>query len=731
LSTAVRDYAGFFEKLDGALINGLNVTNTGTLTASESAGVLAGVIENSTVEYVKVGGSVTANGTSDAFAGGIAGILDNSTVRFVKNAAAVSVTAASTDSAAGGIAGKVTNGGEILSAASSGYISGSAAGGLAGVIESNAKIMASASSGVLSGSVVGGIAAKVEASAEISECYTLIPSVTGTVAAGGIVGSLNGGSVTNIAALGNLIDNGSAAAELGRIAGEVVSGELNNSFARGDMLINYGKAAAGGNNGVSKAISEVRKNREFFETDLGWNLDDNWFMPEYYELPQTIGDPYKEITSVAEFQAIGNDTASAGGKYILMNDLDFTGVTQWVSIGTVAVFNGELYGNGKAIKNFYIESPTPEDTTHSLFTTFSGALRDLRLDNVTVMGLSVARGNQPSTNAGLIALLTLNGTFDRVHVTNSRITGGSTTGGFTGTLQGNRNYIIESSFDGEVSANYNPSQGNFLQAAGGFIGGPYHTTGAPTAGSSAVILSSYTKGLINPNQVSTGRPTGGVAYAGGMIGSGLNAATVYYTIINSYSAAEIHALGGQYTFGGGLIGFLPSKSMILNSYASGDVRAEVAPINVPGNATNLRKAAGGLIATFIDTASSIKIIGSMAFNGKLTVADNAPDTITGTARSQIFGRIAADKRQPNGVATFVTAANIILDKVYYNSDTVFDASEMVGSNITPDYTELTNETGNGVTLPQPQSFYTDAGWDFEYTWKMPEGGGLPVLQWEE
>jgi hypothetical protein len=731
LPAGIREYAGFFEKLDGALINGLNVTNTGTLTASDFAGVLAGVIENSTVEYVKVGGSVTASGSSDAFAGGITGTLDNSTVRFVKNAAAVSVTAASTDSAAGGIAGKAVNGSKIISAGSSGFISGSAAGGLAGVVESGGKVTASASSGVLSGGTVGGIAAKVEVTAEISECYTLIPSITGTVAAGGIAGSLNGGSLANSAALGNLMDNGSAAAELGRIAGEVVSGDMSNLFARGDMLVNYEKAAAGGKNGVSKSMPDVRKNREFFETDLGWNLDGNWLMPDYYELPQTIGDPYTEITSVEEFQAIGNDTASAGGKYILMNDLDFTGVTGWVSIGTVAVFNGELYGNEKAIKNFYIESPSPEDTTHSLFTTFSGALRDLRIDNATVEGLSVARGNQPSTNAGIIALLTLNGTFDRVHVTDSRIVGGSTTGGFTGTLQGNRNYIIESSFDGEVSANYNPSQGNFLQAAGGFIGGPYHTTaGVPAAGSSAVILSSYTKGLISQNQVSTGRPAGGVAYVGGMIGSGLNGATVFYTIINSYSAAEIRALGGLYVFGGGLVGFLPGKSVILNSYASGDVRAEIAPITLPVNATNLRKAAGGLIATFIDTASSIKIIGSMAFNGKLTIADNAPDTITGINRLQTFGRIAADKRQPNGVATLVTAANIVLENVYYNEDTDFE-TELVGNNITPTYTALTNEAGNGVTLPQPQTFYEAAGWDFEYTWKMPEGGGLPVLQWEE
>jgi hypothetical protein len=729
--TPAREYAGLFEKLDGALINGLNVS--ANVSGVSSVGVLAAIAQNSVIEYVKVSGTPTASGTSDAFAGGVAGTLDNSTVRFVKSTAAASVSLTSTGSAAGGIAGKVINGGEILSGSSSGYINGSSAGGIAGVMESNGKITASVSSGVLSGGTVGGIAAKVEATAEIAESYTLNPSITGTVAAGGIAGSVNGGSVKDSVVLGNLINGDNA--ELGRIAGEAVSGDLSNSFARGDMLINYEKVTAGGKNGSSKAVSEVRKNRGFFETDLGWDLESEWFMPDYYEYPQTLNDLYTEIKTVEEFQAIADSAASVAGRYVLMNDIDFSGVTEWVSIGSGASsgpFSGELFGGGKVIKNFNREGIPSVDTSYGIFNSISGGvLRDVRIDNATVAAEPDTRGNPPSGLLGLVAVSTLNINFDRVHVTNSRVTGGSTTGGFIGGLTGQRNYIIESSFEGEVSANYTPSQGNFLQAAGGFFGGQHYGYGDSSDGSHAVILSSYTKGIVSQNQVSTAKPGGGIAWAGGLIGSGTNYTLMYYTIINSYSESDIYALGGTYTMAGGLIGYLPNKSMIKNSYSAGDIRAAGGAITAPIASTNIRKAAGGLMASFTDTASSIKLIGSMAFNGTLTITDNVAATFTGANRSQTFGRIAAGKRSSNSVGTLVAAADIVLEDVYYNSETVFDASGMVGNNITPDYTELTNEAGHGVTLPQPQSFYEAAGWDFEYTWKMPEGGGLPVLQWEE
>jgi hypothetical protein len=637
-ASPARDYAGFFEKLDGAYINGLNLkVNTGqTVTGAVSVGVLAAEVRNSVIELVKVSGSLAASAAAtDAAAGGIAGTLDNTTVRFST--------------------------GNIVSSG------GVAAGGIAGVAKEGSRIVSSSASGVLSGETVGGIAAKLETGSEISECYALNPSITGTVAAGGIAGSVNGGFIKNSIALGNLI-NGDAPAELGRIAGSVSSQDgLANVYARGDMLINYNSVPsteATGKNGVSKAISAVRKNRGFFETELGWDLS-GWLMPEYYEYPQTLNDPYMEIRTVAEFQAIEDNLY---GKYILMNDLDFNGVTEWTSIGgtnSTYGFSGELYGSGKVIKNFRIgEEVAIILNNYTLFFAVSGILRDLRVEDaeIALREDTSSGGNSPTGSLGIIAQNMYGGILDRVHVINGRVVGGYGTGGLVGVTIGNMNYIFESSFSGAILSN-------------------------------------------NTNQR------------------------------NNYADADIYARGGSNygTNAGGIIGYLPKGSAIINSYAAGDIHAEgVTTINNSTSSNGMiHVMAGGLIAAFNDTTDTIKLAGSMAFNAKLTADDNATDAYTGTSRSQTFGRIAAARRSPSS-ANFFPTANITLENVYYNNAMVLDTNGIVGNmsdNTT--VTELTNEADHGVTLPQPQSFYEGAGWDFEYVWKMPEGGGLPVLKWEE
>jgi hypothetical protein len=700
-ATPAREYAGFFEKLDGALINGLNITGTLSV-ASSSAGVLAAAVKDSTIEYVTVSGGPQAAAATGAFAGGIAGTLDNSTVRFVNSLATPSAPVASADSAVGGIVGKASNSSVIYSSSASGKISGSAAGGIAGVLEGGSNVTASVSSGILSGETAGGIAGILESSAEISESYTLNPSITGNIAAGGIAGSVDGGSVQDSAALGNLITGDTA---LGRIAGEIKSGEaLGNVFARGDMLINYTvvpSSETGGKNGHSKSISEIRGNREFFEAELGWDMSP-WVISEYYEYPKPLGDNYIEIQTVDDFKRITE--MGLDKKYILMNDLDFSEVTMWAPFASA--FTGVLDGAGHTIKNFWLHGGT---ASTAIFSTISGTVKNLNLDNISFIPAASNSGNSPSSSFGILANIISSGFIDRVKITRGEIIGGSPTGGIVGYSSGTAtnitaNIISESSFNGSVKSN-NTSQGAASRGAGGIAG-----TSGTNAYSSITLISCFADAEINSDPVTTQYTR--VGAAGGLIGEGSGRINV----INSYFTGEINAYGETTSSSGGIVGSLPANSLIVNSYSTGNIMTKGMARTL---AIVLNPTAGGLVGGYAGNTSEIK--GSIAFADKLIIADNATASHTG-ATTQLFGKVAA---RPS---VHTSALSLTLTNVFANVD--MDTELSTGKpevRYDSDYDSLVTP----ISKNQLQSFYEGIGWDFEYTWKMPEGGGLPVLKWEE
>ena len=73
----------------------------------------------------------------------------------------------------------------------------------------------------------------------------------------------------------------------------------------------------------------------------------NYFSQSIYRLTESdaISQGYTVIKTVADFETIKNNLS---GKYILMNDLDFSSVQNWTGINN---FTGELNGNGYIIKN--------------------------------------------------------------------------------------------------------------------------------------------------------------------------------------------------------------------------------------------------------------------------------------------------------------------------------------------------------------------------------------------
>ena len=94
--------------------------------------------------------------------------------------------------------------------------------------------------------------------------------------------------------------------------------------------------------------------------------------PTNYEGSGTAGDPW-QISTVAQFDSLryNSETDGAGTTWwwIITEDIDFTGVTNWVPIGnsvSSAVWNGSIDGNGKRLKNLTIDSTVSGANAHYL-----------------------------------------------------------------------------------------------------------------------------------------------------------------------------------------------------------------------------------------------------------------------------------------------------------------------------------------------------------------------------
>lgn len=101
----------------------------------------------------------------------------------------------------------------------------------------------------------------------------------------------------------------------------------------------------------------------------------------------TSANPY-QIETAVELQSIQNDLSA---HYILMNDIDLTGVT-WTPIGsTSAGFFGELDGNGKTISNLNISSSS--SYTGLFAVVYSGGMiKNLVLENSNIVSSSSNTG---------------------------------------------------------------------------------------------------------------------------------------------------------------------------------------------------------------------------------------------------------------------------------------------------------------------------------------------------
>jgi hypothetical protein len=164
------------------------------------------------------------------------------------------------------------------------------------------------------------------------------------------------------------------------------------------------------------------------------------------------------------------------------------------------------------------------------------------------------------------------------------------------------------------------------------------------------------------------------------------------SITNSYAMGEVTAGSSGVSFAGGLVGIMYHGS-ITDSYATGDV-------SVASSGTSY---AGGLVG-HMDSGS---ITNSVAANLRVEITQ-------GRGR---MGRIVG----------------LIRDVVTVTNNFALDAMQAVGGGFdtTPAYygTDKTE-----AQLKDKSTYETDLGWEFgnsgEAIWKMPSGGGYPILYWQ-
>ena len=346
------------------------------------------------------------------------------------------------------------------------------------------------------------------------------------------------------------------------------------------------------------------------------------------------------IATVDDLKALAEYVNNSGRDlldidFILDNDIDMTGVTDFVPIGTQSnYFTGNFYGNGHVISNLKI---TSTGNGAGLFGWVGdGTIRDLGLENVEISG---------KDRIGALAGYVGNATIENVY-SSGKVTGtGNQVGGLIGDVNTSNLKNVYST--AEVEGNTN---------VGGLIG---------YLGNYSVIENSYATGDVH-SSVQAGGLVGGIRYGG--------------TIKNSYATGDVYGTQSL----GGLVGLFEgidgNYTYILDTvYSTGRVQGTSSTGALIGKLANGAK----LTATNAIYNSDLEIagIGSGSASGVtgLTYVD-----MQDAARMQGLGfttakgwKYISDKMTPVLNSVSVDNSNRVMsgDKTYVRGLTEFEAGD--------------------------------------------------------
>lgn len=261
---------------------------------------------------------------------------------------------------------------------------------------------------------------------------------------------------------------------------------------------------------------------------------------------QAIEQGYTIIRTAEDLKKI-NDNLS--GKYIIMNDIDLSGV-DWDPIGSdEKPFRGILNGNGYSISNLKINADNGSETSN---VGFIGVATNATISNIILENAEVI--TPPGYNKGSVGLLIGRG--ENINIDNVSVSGSASghqkVGGLIGTLStafpAQNSSIKNVKVDADVNSSY---------YAGGLVG--YIDTF--DNGCNVVIENSSVAGNISSDK----------KCAGGFIGE---AGSTIVTINNSSCSADIAGVDGAQRIGGFIGCANGTKIAICNSPFTGNISAQ-------------------------------------------------------------------------------------------------------------------------------------------------------------
>ena len=538
----------------GAVIRNVRLGNVNISGTGTNRGGLIGRLEAGTVENCRVtGGSISGSNIIGGLVGrtDAAGIIQNSYV------SGVNVSATGANAFAGGIAGQ--NSGALRNC----YTDAS----------------------VTSAGTAGGIAGTNSTGAMLERTYAIgTVSSTGTSAptrAGGITGfNDTGATVQNSVAMnkGVSVNSGS---NIGRVAG-ADSGTLANNHARsaGMTLTQSGGAvyspspglalkdgasvAAGSTHGGSS--NTWWNSTALFNTapsTTAWLFEANRLPhlngfsgdtqnPEA-DTPGTAANPFR-VGTVADLEKVGSGTDgwTLSAHYEQTAAINLSSVADWTPIGTFYnPFTGVYNGAGYVISNLTINSSSENRGLFGNVNHADAVIRNVRLGAVNI---SATAGAYLGGVAGQLQA----GTIENCRVSDGSISGNSTVGGVTGSIDSGgtvRNcYVSGVSITGAVN-----NVGGVAGVVHGTVQNCYTTadvTGYGNVGGvagsvSGTVIYCYATGAVTANG------TGAVVYAGGIAGTTNSGSTIERCVaLNSsvsISVDQVSNIGRVVGYNGGTL----------------------------------------------------------------------------------------------------------------------------------------------------------------------------------
>jgi hypothetical protein len=610
-------------------LSGVNYTE-GTVSAegySAFSGGVAGYVRAAEIDESFSSGTVSARG-STPFAGGVVAFLGGGTARNLYSAAAVHAVSVTRRALAGGIAGGVSEGGEISAAYVTARVCAEGTGSKPGL--TNAAPDAALAGGIAGALYNGASTVRGSAVLEGSEAS----------AADLVAGAAADPRAYRIAA------KGTAAADAAVLASNIAWEGMALESARPEGDADKGEAGQDGKDCPGKpAQSDFAALGWDFSQAGAWKMGRGGF-PALAGQPVNIGD-YITIAGASDLAQIGKNNAyPLSADYRIAEGAADISLSDWVPIGTAEQpFTGTMTGNGTAaitINSF--DAAAFNGPSLGLFGVVKGStqkwalLKDLKVTVNMAATAALNAGNKAQYVAALA------GYGEEITIENAVVSGTikvNKSSGYPLYSGGVAGYLKNGKMSGSASSVAVESEGQSGVYSGGILGyaaGSFLLSGSTSTGvvtvkagthnSSAGGIVGYILGT-NDSTVSRCTASGDVSlttaagreasllmfYCGGVVGyagngtadmgdtertgavieqCGYLSGTVYcenaypyaggvigynYTgseVHQSFSAAaaEVKAKGSRLPYAGGVAGYISGAAKVENSYSHATVLAE-------------------------------------------------------------------------------------------------------------------------------------------------------------